>query len=597
MTGAMFANLLGPRLSGWAWSWPTVRGYLALGIPYQGVNLLWVLRTSVIPVLVGLMLGPASVGRLQWAAMVGGFPLTGLILLQRLYVGSFARLQEHPLELARFVRHLLAATHGVVAPIAVVTLVLIDPIVRIVFGAAWLSAVPLFYVLWAGCLVIPTVEPLAGLLHALGRSREVFRATLAAVLATWILGVPLALMSGEMGAAVASLAVHAAGLLVWRRARRAVDVSVLKMRGAAMDGGGGGRRGGVAVARREPDCHDLAAAGVRRRRVGAVPGVPGRGRLLAVRSRPRGARALRVAPLAGVPRDGTMKADGGARHIGVDATCWMLKRGFGRHARCLLGALMEVDTRNRYTFFIDAPEVRAELPPGAGVRVVGASAPTIEAASARGHRRLRDVMAMSRALSSADLDVVFFPTLFSYVPTFGRARRFLMMHDATAEMYPTMALGGWKNQLLWRAKTAIGRRQADVLLTVSHYSRDTIERLVGVEKGRLHVVGEASARRVPGARSARRDARASKRGLRSRAAIGGVRRGLQPAQEPGRARAGVRPRRAASRPGRRDAVPGGGARAGDLRELSSGAGPADRGAGALLAAPSSPASSKTTISS
>ncbi len=32
MTGAMFANLLGPRLSGWAWSWPTVRGYLALGM-------------------------------------------------------------------------------------------------------------------------------------------------------------------------------------------------------------------------------------------------------------------------------------------------------------------------------------------------------------------------------------------------------------------------------------------------------------------------------------------------------------------------------------------------------------------------------------
>ncbi len=206
-------------------------------------------------------------------------------------------------------------------------------------------------------------------------------------------------------------------------------------------------------------------------------------------------------------------------------------------------------------------------------------------------------MAMSRALSSADLDVVFFPTLYSYVPTFGRARRFLMMHDATAEMYPAMALGGWKNQLMWRAKTAIGRRQADVLLTVSHYSRDTIERLVGVQKGRLHVVGEASAGvfRVldrptvtPVLRNVGFDP-----ARRSVVFVGG----FSPHKNlDALVRAFARVARA-SRPGRRDAVPGGGARAGNLRELSSGAGPADRGAWGSPRAPSSPASSKTTISS
>ncbi len=183
---------------------------------------------------------------------------------------------------------------------------------------------------------------------------------------------------------------------------------------------------------------------------------------------------------------------GSGRHVGVDATCWMLRRGFGRHARGLLSALVEIDDRNRYTFFVDSPEVVPSLPAGAGVRVVGTGTPTIAAASARGHRSLKDVAAMSRALSGADLDAVLFPTMYSYVPTFGRARRFVIVHDATAEMYPALTIGGWKNRLFWAAKTALGRVQADVLVTVSEYSRDMIVQRLGVPAGRLHVVGEAS---------------------------------------------------------------------------------------------------------
>jgi glycosyltransferase involved in cell wall biosynthesis len=184
-------------------------------------------------------------------------------------------------------------------------------------------------------------------------------------------------------------------------------------------------------------------------------------------------------------------APAAARHVGVDATCWMLGRGFGRHARCLLRALVEVDGRNRYTFFVDSPETVPLLPTGVDVRLVSAAAPTIVAASARGHRRLRDMAAMSQAISRARLDVVLFPTLYSYVPTFGRARRFVIVHDATAEMYPALTLGGWKNRLFWSAKASLGRRQADVLVTVSDYARDTIVARLGVPAGRLHVVGEA----------------------------------------------------------------------------------------------------------
>jgi O-antigen/teichoic acid export membrane protein len=227
LVGAALANVLGPRLGGLAWSWPIAREHLAFGVPFRGVHLLTVLRTSIVPTFVGLLIGRAAVGHLEWAAMVAGFPLTGLILLQRLYVGSFARLQHHPRELGAFASHLVMAAHALVAPVAVLTLVLVQPIVRIVFGPQWLDAIPLFYCLSLGCLVMPTVAPLAGLLHALGHSRSVFRAALLGTVITWIAGVPLVLGLGELGMAIAGLGVHGANLIVWRRARAAVDIRIM----------------------------------------------------------------------------------------------------------------------------------------------------------------------------------------------------------------------------------------------------------------------------------------------------------------------------------------------------------------------------------
>ena len=225
--GAALAVAIGPRLSGWSWQWNIVREYLSFALPFRGVHLITVVRTAMVPVFIGLLLGRAAVGRLEWAAMVAGFPLTGLILLERLYIGSFSRLRAHPAELRSFVGHVVALAHAVVAPVAVLTLVLIDPIVRLVFGEQWVDAIPLVFWLWLGCLLIPTLAPLRGLLHAFGMSRVVFIATLIGSIATWIVGVPLVLWLGEVGAAVASLSVHVAGAAVWVYARRAVSFRAL----------------------------------------------------------------------------------------------------------------------------------------------------------------------------------------------------------------------------------------------------------------------------------------------------------------------------------------------------------------------------------
>src|SRR4030095_16275763 len=101
--------------------------------------------------------------------------------------------------------------------------------------------------------------------------------------------------------------------------------------------------------------------------------------------------------------------------IGVDATCWQNTRGYGRHARALLTALVNLDTNNHYTFFMDSTKNVSGLPNAAEIKVVQSSAPTAVAASANGHRSAADMWRMARAMSNANLDILVFPTIYTYV--------------------------------------------------------------------------------------------------------------------------------------------------------------------------------------
>lgn len=179
-------------------------------------------------------------------------------------------------------------------------------------------------------------------------------------------------------------------------------------------------------------------------------------------------------------------------HIGVDATCWNNTRGYGRHARALLRALIKADDENRYTFFVDSPETSDPLPETAKNHVVAASRPAVQAAAAEGSRSLLDLARMSAALSTAKLDLVFFPTIYSYVPVLTRAKKVVMIHDVIADKFPALTLPSRTARTLWNAKHRLGRAQADAIATVSEYSRKELIRHFDLDPDRVHVVGEAS---------------------------------------------------------------------------------------------------------
>lgn len=181
--------------------------------------------------------------------------------------------------------------------------------------------------------------------------------------------------------------------------------------------------------------------------------------------------------------------------IGVDASCWMNRRGYGRYTRELLRALLTIDQDNEYWLFLDAETARRseDLPERARRVIVGTSRPAAEAASAAGRRSLRDLWAMRTAVQRADatLDLFYFPSVYTFFPLGGRTKVAVTIHDTIAERHPELIFPTWRSRLFWTIKVRWALRQADLVITVSANARDDLARTFGLPRESVHVVSDA----------------------------------------------------------------------------------------------------------
>ncbi len=219
LVGAVLANVVSPWRMGWSLSWKKVKPHLRFGLPYQGITFVSLLKDSIGPLYIGVLLGAAQMGYVSWASTFAAWPVLAIAVFQRVYLSAFSRMQNHPGSLARFVERSIQATNAIVAPGAILVLVFAVPITRIVFGEKWLVALPLFYLFWSGSLFAPTFIPLVSLLNALGRSRLTFLFALFWMAGTWVLGVPFIWLWGPLGYAAAVLVVNLSNIFLCRVAQ------------------------------------------------------------------------------------------------------------------------------------------------------------------------------------------------------------------------------------------------------------------------------------------------------------------------------------------------------------------------------------------
>jgi glycosyltransferase involved in cell wall biosynthesis len=179
--------------------------------------------------------------------------------------------------------------------------------------------------------------------------------------------------------------------------------------------------------------------------------------------------------------------------IGVDATCWPVRRGYGRFTRALLTAALAIDRKNEYIFFVDSDSQEFPLPGGsAEIRRVASTVPASMAAAADGRRALRDIWALSRTISREYFDLFFFPSVYSYVPVLSAVPTIVTVHDIISDLYPELVFPTLRSKLFWRAKVKLACAQARTILTVSEYSRRCLADYMKIPPSRLRCVNEAS---------------------------------------------------------------------------------------------------------
>ena len=137
--------------------------------------------------------------------------------------------------------------------------------------------------------------------------------------------------------------------------------------------------------------------------------------------------------------------------IGVDASCWVNGRGYGRFTRELLPEMVVRSPTDEFIFFadaraaerfdIDAPNVRV-------VRVGLAASPT-EAAAAGGFRSPGDLLRFTRAVWRERPDVFLSPSVYTYFPVPPGIPVVVAVHDAIPERFPELTLPSRRARLFW----------------------------------------------------------------------------------------------------------------------------------------------------
>lgn len=177
--------------------------------------------------------------------------------------------------------------------------------------------------------------------------------------------------------------------------------------------------------------------------------------------------------------------------IGVDATSWVNRRGFGRFARNAIGRLVELDERATYVMIIDEQSAdEAELPAGAETCVVKLGRAPSESAAADSRRGIADLLRLSRAARHASLDAFLFPSHYTYFPV-PRVPKVVGIHDTIADDLPSLAMPGFRARLFWSLKQRAALRAARRVFTVSEHSRASVAKRFGIPLEDLAIVPEA----------------------------------------------------------------------------------------------------------
>jgi polysaccharide transporter, PST family len=198
-----------PTLS---WSWGELAPVMKFGILFHGSALITIAGDAVVPIFVTAWSGVTGVGYLNWAATLAFLPLQIVSIAGRVLFPALSSLQADAERFAEATGRALNRVTAVLYPAASLLFAGAEPVVRLIFGEAWLPAVPAVRCFCVSAIIGGTSTIFVHALYSLGRADVVFRLNLASAVLLWAITVVLVPWIGYVGFAVASAILACAGV-------------------------------------------------------------------------------------------------------------------------------------------------------------------------------------------------------------------------------------------------------------------------------------------------------------------------------------------------------------------------------------------------
>ncbi|PYN43125.1 MAG: hypothetical protein DMD95_14805 [Candidatus Rokuibacteriota bacterium] len=194
------------------WSWRELAPVMKFGILFQGSILVAIAGDAVVPIFVTAWSGVTGVGFLNWAATLAFLPLQVVSIAGRVLFPALSSLQADRERFAEATARALNRVTAVLYPAAALLLAGADPVVRLIFGEAWLPAIPAVRCFCLSAIIGGTSTIFVHALYSLGRADIVFRLNLASAVLLWLITLVLVPWLGFVGFAVASVSLACAGV-------------------------------------------------------------------------------------------------------------------------------------------------------------------------------------------------------------------------------------------------------------------------------------------------------------------------------------------------------------------------------------------------
>ncbi|GAC1394724.1 MAG: lipopolysaccharide biosynthesis protein [Polyangiales bacterium] len=184
--GTVIGFAMRPWRPSWVFDRSAVREALRFGIAYQTKNLVGFFNGGIIPIYGGARLGRTALGLMSWSQNIAYFPLQLVDILSRVNFPLYRRLQHDRRALSELLVRSLVVS-AVVTYLFIGLFLGLGPVfVGVIYGDAWVPAVPTLYV-FSAALTIGFIAPLvASAFDGLGRPSVSMRLGLFWTALNWI---------------------------------------------------------------------------------------------------------------------------------------------------------------------------------------------------------------------------------------------------------------------------------------------------------------------------------------------------------------------------------------------------------------------------